>query len=341
MDPDPEKIEAFHELLHLGQKRNWSDDEYCLYHALKWTIGITQELLEKSPSLKAELTETLRVQLKSDDWQIAFSAAEDLGILRIKETVSDLVASAASHTDKKVRVATIEALGRTGHFNAQVKELLHHLTRHRAKMIAEAAKDALRELAETERQYPIGGNAARELSAAPDAKSLLSAYRNGKYSTDSERTQFLELALRLLAGEASWEDFQPFPWPSTTAFPSEKPELQLDGEFEERGMLAHLGYHVGKNGLPPKKRRGLLNSILESETLPRINSKQYVLEWSTSGSSVRLRKMAESIAAFCRNAKRRKNATMSESIRSWEADLAWLKVQFYDNRFTFRWPSTN
>jgi hypothetical protein len=67
----------------------------------------------------------------------------------------------------------------------------------------------------------------------------------------------------------------------------------------------------------------------------------YVAEWGGAASATRLKKISYSIAAFCRNAKRRKNASMIESIRAWENDLSWLKMHYYDGRFdcSFTWPS--
>ena len=56
-------------------------------------------------------------------------------------------------------------------------------------------------------------------------------------------------------------------------------------------------------------------------------------------SSVRLKKMAESIATFCRNGKRRARS-MELAVVEWEQDLEWLRVTYYVGRFRFEWPST-
>ena len=42
--------------------------------------------------------------------------------------------------------------------------------------------------------------------------------------------------------------------------------------------------------------------------------------------------------AFVKNAKRRTNANMQNAINDWEKDLAYLKKEFYDNKYSFDWP---
>jgi hypothetical protein len=49
--------------------------------------------------------------------------------------------------------------------------------------------------------------------------------------------------------------------------------------------------------------------------------------------------MAETIASFVRNAKRRRDAHMGSAIKDWEADLEFLYFGYYVDRFHFAWPS--
>lgn len=341
MEPTPKTIDALLCLVELARDPEWTNDEELASSVLDTVMAVSPGVLRQSPRLKRELTETIRELLKSDDWQTAFTAAERAAELRITELVPDLAELAAREVDHKVRVVAIESLGAMALFNPGVARDLGALAGHKSVMIADAASVALKQISEAEKRlHPAGGDVTGRLSASPDAKTLWDAYENGKFPTDRARIEYLGMALQILAGELSWEDLQPFPWPSTNAVPSEEPDGPLEGGFEEKGMLAHLGYHVGKSGLPSGKRRQMLRQVLEAKALPKVNSSDYVAEWAAPNSSARLRKMAESIAAFCRNAKRRKNAAMDESIREWESDLAWLKVEFYDNRHTFKWPST-
>ena len=73
-----------------------------------------------------------------------------------------------------------------------------------------------------------------------------------------------------------------------------------------------------------------------------MNSEAYLKSWDAATTAWRLKKMAESIAAFCRSAKRRNGVGMDEAITGWKTDLAWLKRTYYDGRFDgkFAWPDT-
>lgn len=125
-----------------------------------------------------------------------------------------------------------------------------------------------------------------------------------------------------------------FDWPKTLVFGG-------NGEFDEEiptvGMLKHLGYSVGKSGLDEKDRREVLRHVFNSQ-LPKVVSISYTEEWGSPKSRERLQKMANSIATFCRNEKR-KSKPSRLAISDWEDDLAWLRKTFYSGRFMFQWPS--
>jgi hypothetical protein len=152
---------------------------------------------------------------------------------------------------------------------------------------------------------------------------------------------------RLLAVEAEWErmgslaldhrDY--FPWPSTDA--PDGAGGVAGGDWEEIGMLAYLGYHVGLTSeLSSSQRHRLLAHVLVMR-LPPLNSVAYMRSWGPPNTGPRLRKIAEAIAAFTRNAKRRRNPKLVEAIRQWEDDLSFLQKAFYVGRFDgFPWPAT-
>lgn len=129
-----------------------------------------------------------------------------------------------------------------------------------------------------------------------------------------------------------------FTWPSTEADGG-------GGSFEigkapTEGMLGYLEYRVGRtNGLPEGARRAILDRVVTG-TLPIYWSLDYYEQWSEPGSAARLQKLAETIAAFARNAKRRRRSTLADAIAEWESDLAYLKKKHYLPRFGFGWPST-
>lgn len=129
-----------------------------------------------------------------------------------------------------------------------------------------------------------------------------------------------------------------FKWPSTEANPSKSSM----GEFEApgQGVLGYLEYHVGKtNGQPTKIRRAILERVFNGK-LPPVFDKKYLQQWGEPGSAPRLQKMAESIAAFTRNFKRRDDDKLDQAIREWEADLLFLFEQYYIGKFHFAWPTT-
>ncbi|MFA0323229.1 hypothetical protein AB4519_02385, partial [Vibrio splendidus] len=126
-----------------------------------------------------------------------------------------------------------------------------------------------------------------------------------------------------------------FSWPSTVAnmADGDLPESQ----WPQMGMLKAVGYSVGANGLMTASRQRLLKHVY-MQVLPYIESKSYVAEWGDPKSGSRLKKMAETLAAFARNAKRQK-IDKSIAISEWEQDLAWLKDEYYlKHKYTWVWP---
>lgn len=127
---------------------------------------------------------------------------------------------------------------------------------------------------------------------------------------------------------------QGFAWPSTNAPPG---SAELPVNWRKVGLLKHLGYSVGRSGLPRKNRQRILRAAFLGP-LPTEMPPDYTAEWGKPRSAVRLKKIACSIAAFCRNARRR-DRPPDQAIDDWEQDLRWLKRTYYEGRFSFRWPT--
>ncbi len=102
------------------------------------------------------------------------------------------------------------------------------------------------------------------------------------------------------------------------------------------GVLGHLGYKVGERGLKATERRTILTEVFNSK-LPNINSQEYMQGWGQPKSKKSLKKMADSMVAFCRSQKRRCNDLAASH---YEEDLNWLRKTFYAGRFNFRWAKT-
>lgn len=128
-----------------------------------------------------------------------------------------------------------------------------------------------------------------------------------------------------------------FVWPSTDA---QLGDGQIDDSYFQyhQGLLGFMGYRVGESGIGQTQRHDLLDAVY-SGRLPTLNSKEYMSEWGEPSTGQRLKKVAESIAAFVRNAKRRNPQRMSLAISEWESDLSYMKERYYRHSLNFIWPN--
>jgi|TARA_B100001964_G_C14086837_1_gene532934 hypothetical protein len=148
-----------------------------------------------------------------------------------------------------------------------------------------------------------------------------------------------EVAVSKQNGLTNKEEF--FEWPSTDA-PAAKYGFSGDCFWYKHGLLQYVGYKVGNTGRNTVLRRRILDSVFHN-TLPNVNNSSYMREWNKPKSAKRLRKMANAIANFCKNSKRRQQNTgvnLSKAIEDWEDDLYYLYVDYYRGRFGFKWPQT-
>ena len=156
--------------------------------------------------------------------------------------------------------------------------------------------------------------------------------------------QMLSFLQRLMQGTASTKtkntlqtlNWDYFPWPSTDA-PIGRRGVGLK-DCPKKGLLRHSGYSVSERaGKSCKERDDALARVFQLKVIPQFFGPVYVKQWGHPCSSVRLRKMAESIAAFCRCSKRRAerkpHLLMGNVIRKYEEDLARLKEKYYDGKF--------
>lgn len=136
------------------------------------------------------------------------------------------------------------------------------------------------------------------------------------------------------AGGVNDDDY--FKWPSTDAPLPKRSIGQL--EVPGFGMLSYLEYHVGRtNGQPTKVRQSILDRVFVGK-LPPVFDRVYMRQWGDPGTSRRLQKMAETLAALARNFKRRDDDRLEQAIREWEADLTFLYDKYYIGKFNFAWP---
>lgn len=177
--------------------------------------------------------------------------------------------------------------------------------------------------------------------------TILGIWRNAvRYKASDDVGRQIEGHHALAAIEREWkrrrigplnpDDY--FAWPSIGASGGDG-SLDLSGALRE-GMFAYLEYHVGRtNGQPRTVRKVILERVFAGE-LPPVFPRQYLDGWGKPETSARLKKMAEALAAFVRNAKRRDDGRMGDAIRDWETDLRHLYDNYYVAKFSFGWPDT-
>lgn len=233
-------------------------------------------------------------------------------------------------------------------------KLIRQRARHKvaeAERRKKAAEDYiayLKQLDREERQRERSA-AVEKFIAAIEACSfsdLLDAWKKHAPKTSTPNRAASELSERMvLAVEAEWkrrrrfckpEDY--FDWPTTEIGPDRGGSV-APSEWVLEGLLHCMGYHVGRGStLTPDGRCRLLTRIYQGH-LPPVNGPAYMSEWGRPESALRLEKMAQSLASFARQAKRRSSANLTEAIHSWEHDLGYLYDHYYAPKFWFRWPS--
>lgn len=115
------------------------------------------------------------------------------------------------------------------------------------------------------------------------------------------------------------------------------------GDWRSKGVLAVMGYHVGKSSeLTLTERRQVLRKVVDMVLVAQTpESEEYVRKWGGPQSEKRIAKIALSIAESAYLAAGRRNADMSDPLSDWKCDLEWLKQTYgrrSPQRGTQRWP---
>lgn len=130
-----------------------------------------------------------------------------------------------------------------------------------------------------------------------------------------------------------------FAWPHTDASGEGSGDVNSSG-WIAKGVLKHVGYSVGRTvGVPLNVRTSILSQLFEGP-IPPMFPPEYLEQWGSPAHASRLKKLADSLASFARNAKYRKSHDLSCAIRDWEDDLEYLFDKYYVGHFRFAWPST-
>lgn len=145
---------------------------------------------------------------------------------------------------------------------------------------------------------------------------------------------------------ATDENADYFPWPSTAVMDQGSALAGRHFDYQD-GVLSFLGYQVGKTSPLSVGERRLVLDYVYFEELPQVQSRTYMNGWGGADTSNRLKKMADSIASFTRDAKRKDiksgKKVYKVAVSHWEADLAYLKREYYDGVYDsrFPWPDTD
>lgn len=151
-------------------------------------------------------------------------------------------------------------------------------------------------------------------------------------------TPFFHLRLGTVKTDKAFIDADlSFIWPDTS--------LAHDTDFaeftfqNEKGLLGSMGYHVGEDAAPESERRAILAQVFQAHQLnfPKELPDRYKNGWGLAGSAQRLRKIVDSISFFSK-AYIGKHGDEHAAVEHWRSDLAWLKREFYDGKFSFSWP---
>lgn len=181
-------------------------------------------------------------------------------------------------------------------------------------------------------EHDLQGASHEELFEA--FKSCSDSIVDGKLTGDPRANR------TILAISSEWlrrrTDDDYFTWPSTDASPG---LIRLGSiEAPDLGVLAALGYRVGKvKGQPTEIRRFILDYVFQSH-LPPINNAEYMAQWDAPSSPRRLKKMANAVATFVRNFKRLDSHSHKLAITQWSDDLDYLYHSYYIRTFGFAWP---
>ena len=132
-------------------------------------------------------------------------------------------------------------------------------------------------------------------------------------------------------------------WPSVfTTDTSIVDATSLESLGVNKSPLHFLGYMTGKRTvLSQQDRHQILQEAFERESLPWVESDEYMENWGTARSHQRLWRIAAHLA-FLVNRPFGRDWRKQQSRDDWIEDLDWLHDRFYrSRRFKFQWPDVS
>lgn len=150
--------------------------------------------------------------------------------------------------------------------------------------------------------------------------------------------------LGALGGVAAAERSEHHRFPTTDVVAVRKRAIGGGGDIDWRkeGLLSLSGYRVGvTRGVPRPKRELILNTIVLVDDLSDIRDGEYAREWGAPDTEARLKKLADTLATFARNATLQEGANMQTAIQEWESDLEYISTNFRSKWPAITWPKTD
>ena len=103
---------------------------------------------------------------------------------------------------------------------------------------------------------------------------------------------------------------------------------QIVGEYKsdrpQIGLLSSLGYSVGESGVRTKRRRLIIDYII-NETLPFVGSPSYMAEWGKPSTKKRYNKLQTVLSEMIFQ---NKNKGWDKAIIEWTEDLEYLREKW-------------
>lgn len=108
--------------------------------------------------------------------------------------------------------------------------------------------------------------------------------------------------------------------------------------WRSEGFLKAMGYRVGNRAEAARGRHRALVRAFQAR-VPKRFREAYAEFWGRARTSLRLERMAKSIARQYRLAVAVQGNDYTQALDDWAKDLRWLKRKYYQGRYRFRWPS--
>lgn len=126
-----------------------------------------------------------------------------------------------------------------------------------------------------------------------------------------------------------------FDWSAKRTRETIRIDVEPGKGWRDTSPLTAKGYHVGKTSdLLPRERCDILQSVFLGELdFSEAFPKYEVLEWGDPESVERLKKMVSHITWVMGI-----HSSHVHAVEDWQDDLDWMKEEFYETRFNFRWP---